>query len=89
MGASKPRRGRPPLPLEGQRQRLLDAARQLLERQELETAGVRDVVAEAGMSSRAFYQGEGLRLEPTSRGRGGGSRASLAAIPSALSIPVG
>ena len=56
MGASKPRRGRPPLPLEGQRQRLLDAARQLLERQELEAAGVRDVVAEAGMSSRAFYQ---------------------------------
>ncbi len=56
MGAIKPRRGRPPLPLEGQRQRLLDAARQLLERQELESAGVRDVVAEAGMSSRAFYQ---------------------------------
>ncbi len=56
MGTSKPRRGRPPLPLEGQRQRLLDAARQLLERRELETAGVRDVVAEAGMSSRAFYQ---------------------------------
>ena len=56
MGAIKPRRGRPPLPLEGQRQRLLDAARQLLERRELETAGVRDVVAEAGMSSRAFYQ---------------------------------
>ncbi len=56
MGASKPRRGRPPLPLEGQRQRLLDAARELLERRELETAGVRDVVAEAGMSSRAFYQ---------------------------------
>ena len=56
MGASKPRRGRPPLPLEGQRQRLLDAARRLLERQELEAAGVREVVAEAGMSSRAFYQ---------------------------------
>jgi AcrR family transcriptional regulator len=56
MGASKRRRGRPPLPLEGQRQRLLDAARQLLERGELETAGVRDIVAEAGMSSRAFYQ---------------------------------
>ncbi len=56
MGASKPRRGRPALPLEGQRQRLLDAARRLLERRELETAGVRDVVAEAGMSSRAFYQ---------------------------------
>jgi AcrR family transcriptional regulator len=56
MGVSKPRRGRPPLPLEGQRRRLLDAARQLLERRELETAGVRDVVAEAGMSSRAFYQ---------------------------------
>jgi AcrR family transcriptional regulator len=56
MEASRPRRGRPPLPLEGQRQRLLDAARQLLERRELETAGIRDVVAEAGMSSRAFYQ---------------------------------
>ena len=56
MRASKPRRGRPPLPLEGQRRRLLDAARRLLERQELETAGVRDIVAEAGMSSRAFYQ---------------------------------
>ncbi len=56
MGASKARRGRPPLPLEGQRRRLLDAARQLLERRELETAGIRDVVAEAGMSSRAFYQ---------------------------------
>ncbi len=56
MGASKPRRGRPPLQRKVQRQRLLDAARQLLERQELEAAGVRDVVAEAGMSSRAFYQ---------------------------------
>ena len=56
MGATKPKRGRPPLPLEGQRQRLLDAARRLLERKELETAGVRDIVAEAGMSSRAFYQ---------------------------------
>lgn len=56
MAASKPRRGRPPLPLEGQRRRLLDAARKLLERQELESAGVREVVAEAGMSSRAFYQ---------------------------------
>ena len=56
MGASRPKRGRPPLSLEGQRQRLLDAARQLLERQELEAAGVRDIVAAAGMSSRAFYQ---------------------------------
>ena len=56
MESGKPRRGRRPLPLEGQRQRLLDAARQLLDRRQLETAGVRDFVAGAGMSSRAFYQ---------------------------------
>ena len=34
----------------------LRAARRLLERGELETAGVRELVAEAGMSSRAFYE---------------------------------
>ena len=44
MGARKPeqpRRGRPPLPLESQRRRLLDGARRLFERCQLETAGVR------------------------------------------------
>ena len=56
MKASEQRRGRPPLPPEGQRKRLLVAARRLLERGELESAGVRDLVADAGMSSRAFYQ---------------------------------
>ena len=56
MRASKPRRGRPPLPVEGQRQRLLDAARQLLAQRSLESAGVREIVALAGMSTRGFYQ---------------------------------
>ncbi len=56
MATGKPKRGRPPLPLEGQRRRLLDAAGKLLDERRLESAGVREIVSAAGMSSRAFYQ---------------------------------
>ena len=56
MPANRARRGRPPLPAEDQRRRLLDASRQLLESQRLAAAGVREIVSEAGMSSRAFYE---------------------------------
>jgi len=49
-------RGRPRLPAEQQRQRLLDAAERSFERNQYEGASVQDIVAEAGMSSRSFYQ---------------------------------
>jgi AcrR family transcriptional regulator len=52
----KRRRGRPALPPEQQRRRLLDAAERAFERNHYERTSVQDVVREAGMSSRSFYE---------------------------------
>jgi AcrR family transcriptional regulator len=52
---SKRPRGRPPLPRAGQRQRLVDAATRAFDRTNGEKLTVSDIVAEAGMSSRTFY----------------------------------
>jgi len=52
----KRRRGRPALPPEQQRQRLLEAAERCFERNRYEGAGIQNIVREAGMSSRSFYQ---------------------------------
>jgi AcrR family transcriptional regulator len=49
------RRGRPPIPPELQRQRLLEAARAALRRSDFGSVRVSDVVRAAGMSSRSFY----------------------------------
>ena len=48
-------RGRPPLARAGQRQRLVDAATRAFDRTNGEKLTVSDIVAEAGMSSRTFY----------------------------------
>jgi len=48
-------RGRPPLPRAGQRQRLVDAAIRAFDRTNGEKLTVSDIVTEAGMSSRTFY----------------------------------
>lgn len=48
-------RGRPPLPRAGQRQRLVDAAIRAFDRMNGEKLTVSDIVSEAGMSSRTFY----------------------------------
>ncbi len=50
------RRGRPALPPEHQRQRLLEAARAALRRSDFGSVRVTDVVRAAGMSSRSFYE---------------------------------
>jgi AcrR family transcriptional regulator len=52
---SKRPRGRPPLPRAGQRQRLVDAATRAFDRMNGEKLTVSDIVQEAGMSSRTFY----------------------------------
>src|SRR5690606_30220686 len=49
------RRGRPPIPPEQQRRRLLEAARAELRRSDFGSVRVSDVVRTAGMSSRSFY----------------------------------
>ena len=49
------RRGRPSIPGEVQRQRLIDAALHLAEKNHFEKTSVADIVREAGMSSRSFY----------------------------------
>jgi len=53
--SSKRPRGRPPLPREGQRQRLVEAAIRAFDRTNGEKLTVSDIVTEAGMSSRTFY----------------------------------
>jgi AcrR family transcriptional regulator len=53
---SKRRRGRPPIPSDVQRQRLIDAALRVLEKNRYERATVADIVREAGTSSRSFYE---------------------------------
>jgi AcrR family transcriptional regulator len=50
-----PRRGRPAIPGDVQRQRLLDAARLALQQSDFGTLRVSDVIRAAGMSSRSFY----------------------------------
>lgn len=50
------RRGRPALPPEHQRKRLLEAARAALRRSDFGSVRVTDVVRAAGMSSRSFYE---------------------------------
>lgn len=57
------RRGRPPLPPEQQRQRLLEAARAALRRSDFGSVRVADVVRAAGMSSRSFYDHFGSKEE--------------------------
>ena len=49
------RRGRPILPVDQQRRRLLDAARVVLQQRGFGNVRVTDVVRAAGMSSRSFY----------------------------------
>jgi AcrR family transcriptional regulator len=49
------RRGRPCIPKEVQRQRLIDAALRVLEKTHYEKTSVADIVREARMSSRSFY----------------------------------
>lgn len=53
--AAPRRRGRPPIPAEQQRARLLEAARVELRRSDFGSVRVSDVVRSAGMSSRSFY----------------------------------
>ena len=54
--AGERRRGRPALPIDHQRQRLLEAARAALRRSDFGSVRVTDVVRAAGMSSRSFYE---------------------------------
>ncbi|MBW2313580.1 MAG: TetR/AcrR family transcriptional regulator [Deltaproteobacteria bacterium] len=49
-------RGRPPIPPEVARARLVDAAERCFERESYFKVGVLDIVSEAQMSSRSFYQ---------------------------------
>jgi AcrR family transcriptional regulator len=56
MIQDKPKRGRPRIPAEQQRARLLDAAEQVLELNHFERTSVQDIVRSAGMSSRSFYE---------------------------------
>lgn len=53
--AKRPR-GRPPIPEEVQRRRLVTAAIRVFAERPYESARVADIVREAGMSSRSFYQ---------------------------------
>jgi AcrR family transcriptional regulator len=54
--AATPRRGRPPIPPDVQRHRLVEAARKALRQGDFGSVRVSDVVRAAGMSSRAFYE---------------------------------
>jgi len=54
--SAKRPRGRPSLSEHDQRQRLIDAAWRVFEEESEERVTVADIVREAGMSSRSFYQ---------------------------------
>jgi AcrR family transcriptional regulator len=54
MPAKRPR-GRPAIPREVQRQRLVDAALRAIQKSHYEKVSVSQIVREAGMSSRSFY----------------------------------
>ncbi len=56
VDSPKKRRGRPPIPQEVQRRRLLTAAANVFATNPYETIRVADIVREAGMSSRSFYE---------------------------------
>jgi AcrR family transcriptional regulator len=56
MTLPKRPRGRPSLSEHDQRQRLIDAAWRVFEEESEERVTVADIVREAGMSSRSFYQ---------------------------------
>jgi AcrR family transcriptional regulator len=49
-------RGRPAIPKDVQRRRLIEAATRAFEKNEYENTRIADIVAEAGMSSRSFYE---------------------------------
>jgi len=49
-------RGRPAIPRDVQRQRLIDAATRAFGKNQYEKTRVSDIVKEAGMSSRSFYE---------------------------------
>jgi AcrR family transcriptional regulator len=53
---SKRPRGRPAIPREVQRQRLIDAASEAFAESQYENTRVADIVNRAGMSSRSFYE---------------------------------
>jgi AcrR family transcriptional regulator len=50
------KRGRPAIPKDVQRNRLIEAATRAFEAKPFEEVRVADIVAEAGMSSRSFYE---------------------------------
>jgi AcrR family transcriptional regulator len=52
----RPRRGRPAIAADVQRRRLLDGALRAFRDRAYETTTVADIVREAGMSSRSFYE---------------------------------
>ena len=54
--APKRPRGRPPIPEDVQRRRLVSAAIRVFADKPYEGARIADIVSEAGMSSRSFYQ---------------------------------
>jgi AcrR family transcriptional regulator len=55
MVSFKRPRGRPPIPKEVQRQRLIDATLRAIQKSPYEKVSVAEIVREAGMSSRSFY----------------------------------
>ncbi len=55
MIRAKRPRGRPKIPKEVQRQRLIDAALRAIKKRPYEQISVAEIVREAGMSSRSFY----------------------------------
>lgn len=55
-GPSERRRGRPRVSRDQQRARLFDAAERVFERHAYEGASVLEIVREAGMSTRTFYE---------------------------------
>jgi len=55
VASAKRPRGRPAIPKEVQRQRLIDATLRAIQKSTYETVSVAEIVREAGMSSRSFY----------------------------------
>jgi AcrR family transcriptional regulator len=55
VATAKRPRGRPAIPREVQRQRLVDAALRAIQKSHYEKVSVSQIVREAGMSSRSFY----------------------------------
>jgi AcrR family transcriptional regulator len=55
VSSAKRPRGRPAIPVEVQRQRLIDAALRAIQKSHFDKVSVAQIVREAGMSSRSFY----------------------------------